>query len=175
MAVKVVGYRAAMRALRDMPEDLRKATRLEINRAANEAVKLARGYAPDDPGMRGWDKANYSSGSRWYDRAWSGPEVRRGIRVYRGRDDRNSYRGWVNAIGIENRSAAGMIYELAGSKSNGRDERGRRFIDNIASTGLRKPLRRVVVRAGVEIGPKVTRRILAALKAVERRTNRWTA
>jgi hypothetical protein len=68
-----------------------------------------------------------------------------------------------------------MIYELAGTKSNGRDERGQRFIRQIASTGLRTPLRRLIVRAGVEEGPKARKAIVDALVRLEKATNRVTA
>lgn len=173
--VRIVGFRESVRALNKFPTDLQRDTRREINRAVLDTVKVARGYVPADPAMSGWDKANYAEGSRWYDRGYNATEIRRGLRVYRGSGKSANHRGWYTAIGAENRSAAGMIYELAGSKSAGRTPAGRRFIRNIASTGLRTPLRRLIVRAGVEEGSKATARILAALRRLEASTNRVTA
>jgi hypothetical protein len=174
--LKIVNYKETMRALGRINTGLYRDTRLEINRAAQQVVKKARGFVPDDPGLSGWDKGRYTEGSRWYDRAWSTAEVKREIRTYRGSGNRTpSHRGWYIGLGAENRSLPGMIYELAGTKSNGRDERGRRFIRQIASTGLRTPLRRLIVRAGVEEGPKARKAIVDALVRLERATNRVTA
>lgn len=172
---KVVGYPQALRAVSQFDPNLARDVRLEINRAARDAVRLARDYIPADPNMSGWNKANYPEGSRWYDRAYSAGEIRRGIQVFRGKSSRRSTRGWHEELGIENRTAAGMIYELAGSKSEGKDARGAHFIRQIASTGLRTPLRRLVVRAGVEEGPRAKQRIMDALRRLEAATNRVTA
>ena len=169
-AIVIRGYRQLLRDLDAIQPGLRKETMKEINRAAGEVRTLARGYLPEDPGMSGWDRANYSPGSRWYVRGYNAREARAGIQVKRGQSRPNGT-GYKNEIAIENRSAAGMIYELAGSKSDGRDARGARFIDNIAATGLRKPLRRVVLRAVVERGPHAADRIKAVLRITEARFN----
>ena len=173
-AVVVKGYQQLLRDLKDVEPGLRKETMQAISKAAATARTKARGFLPDDPGMSGWDKANYREGSRWFVRGYNAREARAGVRVKRGQSkpDRSGYR---NEIGVENSTFGGIIYELAGSKSNGMDARGTRFIDNIASTGLRKPLRRVVIRAVIEEGPAIRRSIAGALDRVERRFNRRQA
>lgn len=167
-AVVISGYRELLKHLDDIEPGLKKATMKEINAAARVATKAARGFIPAESPLSGWDKANYSQGSRWFERSFDRSVIVRGIQTKRGHSKKDR-RGYVNEVGVTNKSAAGMIYELAGSKSAGYSRAGQRFVQAISDSGLHMPLRRVVVRAVVEEGPAVAARIKDALKAVERR------
>lgn len=169
-AIQVTGYRQLLRDLDQITPGLRKETMKEISAAAGDVRDLARRYAPDTSPMSGWSWGAYRANeSKWADRAYGVNEVRAGIRTQRGqsRPDRSGYR---NEIGIENRSPAGMIYELAGSKSRG-EGTGVKFIENIAATGLQVPLRRLVLRAVIELQPQTRARIQKALEHAQARFN----
>ena len=158
--VRIDGLPETLRALKSIDPTMEKEIRKEINTAAGSIRDLARRYVPDQSPMSGWSEDS------WSGRGWDSAEVRRGISVkrYGNRRRPNSFR---QEIRIVNGSAAGVIYELAGSKSNGYSPQGRQFIQNVADSGLRTPLRRLVVRAGAEKGDEVRRRIFAAVVKAE--------
>ena len=167
MALKVTGIRETLRDLKKMDADLEKELRKRINQEVRNLVVLARGYVPAESPMSGWTAEN------WGTRGWNSASVRRGIkrenpskRVYGG--------GWQYGIAVSNLTAAGAVYELAGSKTDGRSPQGEQFIRNIANTpgGLRTPLRRLVVRAGVERGEQTRQAIEQAVEDAARVTQR---
>ena len=161
--LRVEGYRSLMKALKELEPGLRKDTLREINRAAGAVVKTARGYVPPESPMSGWTPEKAKPGSRWAERSFIADEVRAKIRTTRGQSkpDRTGYR---NDVGIVNGSAAGVIYELAGTKSRGMTPQGKKFVENIAATGLRTPLRRLVFRAVLEMQESTNKRVGDALK-----------
>lgn len=160
--VKVTGVRQTLRALKLAAPDLEKEARRSINDSVREVVVTARGFIPDQP-MSGWTKDS------WGHRGWDKRTAQMGIRrMNPSRRAKNG--GYLYSIDVANVSAPGMIYELAGSKSNGQTSQGQQFITNIERTGLRRPLRRVVVRAGIEKGEKAKLSILAALDKAQRVT-----
>lgn len=158
--VRIDGLPETLRALKAIDPAMEKEIRKEINFAAGSIRDLARRYVPAESPMSGW------TADSWQGKGYDSSVIRRGITVKR-RGDRRRPNSFQQEIRIANGSAAGAIYELAGSKSNGRSASGRRFIENIAATGLRTPLRRVVVRAGVEKGDEVRRRIFNAVVKAE--------
>ena len=169
-SIRLDGYQRLMRDLKQFEPELRKATLKEINSAAGLVRSTARKYVPADPGLSGWDRAAYSESNAWYARAFVGREVKAGIKVVRGQSKRDRT-GYKNEVGVANTTAAGAIYETAGSKSDGKTPQGRAFIAGIASTGLPQPLRRLVIRAIVEKTPEVSRRVKSVLEAAERKFN----
>lgn len=141
------GVQQTLRALKQIEPDLERFIRKAINTAIGKIRTLARGYIPAESPMSGWTP------NSWGHRGWDTASARAGIQ--RKNDSfRDGIHGWVRSVDIANMSAPGMIYELAGSKSSGRGS-GRQFIRNIAEEpgSLRTPLRRIVVRAGIEQGP----------------------
>jgi len=167
MEVKATGVRETLRALKRVQPDLEAELRKNINTAVRELVKTARGFIPSESPMSGWTEDS------WGQRGWSTSAARRGIKR-ENPSRRVSNRGFITAIAVSNMSAAGMIYELAGSKSRGRTPQGRQFIENIetAPDSLRAPLRRVVVRAGVEKGEETRQAVEDALQTAQRVTQR---
>ena len=166
MANKVLGLRGTLRALKQIEPDLEKQLRSSINKSAADVVKTARGYVAGEDLMRGWSPDGWRGG-------WNPAEVRRGIKR-ENLSTRHPRGGFVQTIAVSNLTAAGMIYELAGSKSKGRTPQGAQFIRNIAKYpgSLKTPLRRLVVRAGVEKGPEAKRAVEDAMKTAQRVTQR---
>lgn len=158
--VRIDGLDRTLRALKATDPLMEKEIRKEINQAAGSIRDLARRYVPAESPMSGWTADNW--GARGYDAA----AIRKGITVKR-RGSRKRRNSFQHEIRIVNSSAAGVIYELAGSKSNGYSPQGRQFIQNISNSGLRAPLRRLVVRAGVEKGEEARRRIFNATVKAE--------
>lgn len=158
--VRIDGLDRTLRALKAIDPTMEKEIRKEINAAAGSIRDLARRYIPAESPMSGWEAPNW--GARGYDSA----TMHKGIKVVR-RGSRRRPNSFRQEIRIVNGSAAGMIYELAGSKSDGRTPQGRKFIQNIAESGLRTPLRRLIVRAGVEKGKEARDRIFAAVVRAE--------
>lgn len=153
--IKVKGVRQTLRALKSVAPDLEKQVRKSINESVREVVNTARGFIPDQP-MTGW------TADSWGHRGWDTRTAKMGIkRMNPSRRGKNG--GYFYSIDVANTSAAGMIYELAGTKSDGYSPQGQQFIRNIERSGLHRPLRRVVVRAGIEKGEKAKESILAAL------------
>lgn len=165
MQVKVTGVRETLRALKKVAPDLEKETRKAINKAVRDVVGAARGFVPASAPMSGWTPGS------WGGRGWETAQVTRGIK--RSNPSRRARGGgWIYGIDVINQSAAGMIYEVAGSKSDGRTRSGQQFITNIERSGLRRPLRRLVVRAGVEKGDEAKRDINRALEDAQRTSQR---
>lgn len=162
--VKVTGVRQTLRALKKLQPDLEKEVRKSINESVREVVLTARGFIPDQP-MTGW------TAESWGHRGWDKRTAIMGIKR-QNPSRRVNGRGYFYAIDVANLSAPSMIYELAGTKSDGRSPQGRQFINNIERSGLRRPLRRVVVRAGIEKGEKAKESILAALAKAQQVTQR---
>lgn len=166
-SVKVLGLRETLTILKSMDAEYAKVFAKEVNKAVGTVRTTARGYVPAESPMSGW-AANADQSGSWAAKAWDSANVKRRIVATQPRR-RNNSGGFTYERAVENKSAPGMIYELAGSKSYGNDRRGARFIFNIAETGLRIPLRRLVVRAGIEAGPAARESIAKAIDAANER------
>lgn len=160
MTVRIDGLDRTLRALKQLDPVMEKEIRKEINAAAGSIRELARRYIPAESPMSGWQAPNW--GARGFDSA----TMKKGIKVVR-RGDRKKPGSYRREIRVVNSSAPGVIYELAGTKSNGITPQGRVFVRNIAESGLRQPLRRVVVRAGVEKGKEARQRVFDAVVKAE--------
>jgi len=156
-----------MRAIRKADKDFGTALKHEIDGYAREVVRTAHGYIPAESPMSGWVPGG---AGRWGQRGFDASEIRRGIKVTRSTSSKSA-RGWVNAIGVSNWSAAGVIYEGAGTKTLGNSKQGRQFVKNIAATGLRTPLHRLVVRAAIEDEKKAATKIQDAIDRAVARFN----
>lgn len=172
--IKVIGVRETLTALKSMEPEYAKVFSKTVNKAVGTVRDRARGYIPHEAPMSGWERNAQESGA-WATRAWDAAAVKRKIVSTQPRR-RTKNSGFIYERAVENKSAPGMIYELAGTKSMGRDRRGARFIFNIAETGLPIPLRRLVVRAGIEEGPEARKAIAGAVQfanaVIQKRVNR---
>lgn len=182
MSVKVLGVRETLRALNDFQPKMAKEIRKEINDAAALVRNRARGYVPVEAPMSGWAVMPGKTG-RWSERSFDSSEIKRGIKTVRGVESIrngtgfNAGKNYAYSIRVENTTAAGMIYEGAGTvhptgEDTSHGNRGKRFVESIAKTGLRIPLHRLVVRAGVEVGPQARKMYEHAVQRAERAIQR---
>lgn len=109
MKVEVYGLKKVWTALGKMEPEVRKELSKELSAAARDTVALARSLV-DPAGLSGW--GNYRGG---YDPS----TIASGVKVKRGGSRK---RGQVtsNWIGVQNSSAAGAIWEVAGRRTRGR-------------------------------------------------------
>jgi hypothetical protein len=123
MATEVVGAVALRKALNQYAPDLAKELTRELSAVLKPIVAQARGFVPTESPMSGWTSSNGNSitsrSSMFrigkfpvYDPA----EIRRGI-VYKTTPSKPNAGGFVNNIRIQNKSAAGAIFETAGRKN----------------------------------------------------------
>lgn len=111
MPVSVKGALELRKALRKFEPDLGKETTREIAGVLKPIAQRARGFAPAVP-LSGWIKSPKNQGRY----AYSLQEVRRGI-GYKTTPSKPNRRGFVALAQINNKSAAGAVYETAGRKS----------------------------------------------------------
>lgn len=97
-----------MNVLKELDNDVRKEINDALRSSANQLRDEARGLV-DPAGLSGWK--NWRTG---YDQA----AIRKGIGVTRAKR-RKRGTATSNIIGVQNNTAAGVIWELAGRKSNG--------------------------------------------------------
>jgi hypothetical protein len=123
MATEVIGAVALRKALNQYAPDLAKELTRELSAVLKPIVAQARGFVPTEAPMSGWTSSNGNSitsrSSMFrvgkfpvYDPA----EIRRGI-VYKTTPSKPNAGGFVNNIRIQNKSAAGAIFETAGRKN----------------------------------------------------------
>jgi len=126
------GYNEFKKKLKDADADLRKQMDKEIRSFITPVSTLAKTYVPAVV-MRNW--TNDENGGEWSTaRGWDPAYVRKQIVVRQGgRRSRGS--ATSAAWRIQNKSAAGVIYELAGSRSQGKSIAGTNFINAITAVG----------------------------------------
>jgi len=158
--VVIFGYNDFKRELKNVAPELRKAMDAEIRDYLKPVVNRAKSRVPGTV-MRNWRRPKNARGnSLWAERAWDAGEVRKGIVV---RQNTRRSRGQAVAAAwlIQNKSAAGAIYETAGKKSAGKGASGRAFVNAIQLAGGRPS--RLIWRAWDEAGGdrQITRQIVA--------------
>ena len=188
MPTEVVGAIALRKALNQYAPDLAKELTKELGNILKPIVNEARGYVPSEAPMRGWKpRANLRGGS--FPR-YNAVEIRRGI-IYKTSPSKPNRAGFVNNIRIQNKSAAGAIFETAGRK-NGQGQNwvgpsaggaskgvsrsvnpyaGNQFISNLGQLyGSKKNTGRLIFRAWAKTQGKAN---AAVFKAIEGTTDRF--
>ena len=134
MPVVVKGLTSTLNALKEFEPDLKKELDAKIRQAAKPVVNAAKGYVPKEiPGLRtGWMRIGEGkkpmSGAAWK-RAGLGDStprarfplfnpsyVKAGIK-FTSRYSKTNAAGFMNLYRIQNKTAAGAIYETAGRKN----------------------------------------------------------
>ena len=113
MPVTVKGALELRKALRQFEPDLGKETTREIAGVLKPLAAKARGFAPAVP-LSGWMKSPKNQSRYAYDIS----EVKRGI-GYKTSPSKPNARGFVALAQLNNKSAAGAVYETAGRKTMG--------------------------------------------------------
>lgn len=113
MKVQVKGIRTTLDALKDLDNDVRKDTLKGLRESANALRDEAQDLAPDGQPLRGW---------KGWRGGYSKSMVVGGIKTTTAKRRK---RGSVvsNVMGVQNTTAAGVIWELAGRKSDGASPR----------------------------------------------------
>jgi len=123
MPTEVVGAIALRKALNQYAPDLAKELTKELGAVLKPIVSQARGFVPTESPMRGWrsDSGRSITATTSMFRTGKFPvynagEIRRGI-IYKTTPSKPNRAGFVNSVRIQNKTAAGAIYETAGRKN----------------------------------------------------------
>jgi hypothetical protein len=112
MPATVKGAVELRKALRQFAPDLAKETQKEIAAILKPITAKARGFIPSNTPLSGWGMPTQGS---WERLQWSSSEAKRGI-GYKTTPSKPNSKGFRALARIVNASAAGSIYELAGTK-----------------------------------------------------------
>jgi hypothetical protein len=165
MPVVVKGALELRKALRQFSPDLGKETTREIAAVLKPLTARAKGFAPAVP-LSGWMKRPNSTGTfPQYDAG----EVKRGI-GYKSTPSKPNSRGFVSLASINNKSAAGAIYETAGRKTMGGN-----FSPKLpALTSSPAGQGRLIYKAWAENQGKATAAVLKAIETAAKKLNAST-
>lgn len=158
-AVKLSGVKYVLSQLNKVNPEARKNITKEVKAAARPIVNKAKGFVPSAAPLSGWQ----SNSGEWSDKAWNGGSVKRGLGFSTGATKPNRS-GYSYLAYFYNKSAAGAIYELAGTVNpNGRpwdpkskDKKyshsanpnaGKQFIDAMPKTGMGMKSGRLMAKA----------------------------
>lgn len=129
----ITGVHETLAALKELDKNAARSINRAINKSAEQVAKVARGYV-DPQGLSGWQRQlpGGTPGNRR--KGYSPAEVAAGIRVKRRRPRR---RGRVVEafVYVQNTSAAGAIWEVAGRKSGGITPAGQAMVRAIRERG----------------------------------------
>ena len=175
------------KALRRFAPDLEKQLRKDLVSAMKPVVAKARGFAPADAPMSGWAARSFSEGKF---PTYSASTIKSGITFTSIPGKVNPY-GFSSMAKINNKSAAGAIYETAGrngpqpwvgpkaggsSKGVSRSvnpEAGAKFIENLpALTMSSKGRGRLIFKAWAQDQGKAQGAALTAIDKVTRAFNK---
>jgi len=127
-AIVLYGVKDTVKALEQFDKDAVKRFNKLVNSELNSAKNEAQGFVKSEPPLSGWNtqparNPRSRGGAGWP--AWDQSIIKSGISVTKAeRKVRRDYT--TNAGALKNRSAAGVIYELAG-----RDNKQGNFIKNL--------------------------------------------
>jgi len=146
--------------VRQFAPDLNKAMNKDIDKLLGEVVNRARGFVPAKSPMSGWTPATQGSGL-WAAKVFDQASIQRGIGKTRAARSRYIRGAYQSGFAITDGTAAGVIYESAGTKTpGGKSPQGAQFIRNIAErSGVPSNKHRMIVQAVIEMRPDIRRKI----------------
>ena len=127
-AIVLTGLKETLKALEQFDKDAVKSFNKVINSELSSAKKDAQGFVKSEPPLSGWNtqparRPRTRGGAGWP--AWDQSVIRAGISTSKAQGKvRGDYT--TSAGALKNRSAAGVIYELAG-----RENKKGNFIKNL--------------------------------------------
>ncbi len=157
-AIVLTGIKETLKALEDFDKDAVKAFNKLVNSELGNAKKDAQGFVKSEPPLSGWNtqparNPRTRGGAGWPQ--WDQSIIKAGISVTKAeRKVRRDYT--TNAGALKNRSAAGVIYELAG-----RENKEGGFIKNLE--GKVGNASRLVWQAVDKNRPRIEKNVSAAL------------
>lgn len=129
-SVTIENVAKVRRIITQLAPEVKKALDKANREAAAPLLGLARSNFVDSP-MRNWGKWT----SRGRDLSYNAAEVRKGIKIKAGKRSRTS--PWSAVTQLQNTTAAGAIYEMAGRKTNNTQfTRNLQSIFFVSSNGL---------------------------------------
>jgi hypothetical protein len=132
-AIVLFGVKETQKALEKFDKDAVKAFNKLVNSELSGAKKEAQGFVKSEPPLSGWNtqparNPRSRGGAGWP--AWDQSVVKAGISVSKA--ERKVRRDYTTSAGaLKNRSAAGVIYELAGRSNTTSGKNG--FISSLES------------------------------------------
>lgn len=135
LEVHFYDYGRMKKLLKDFDPELRKAMDREIRGFLKPLASEAKGLIPAQPPLRNWAREPLKADSRWgHWRRWDASQIASGINVRQG-GKRFKGRAVVSMWRLNNRNAAGAIYELTGRSSSGKTPQGKAFVAGIERKG----------------------------------------
>ena len=188
-------------ALKEFAPDLNAELVQKWGQVLKPVVSRARGFVSTEPPMHGWTSSRGKAINRQssvFRRGkfplYNAAEIKRGI-VYKTTPSKVTRSGYVNLVRIQNKSAAGAIYETAGRK-NGQGQdwvgpnagglskgvsrspnpyAGNQFISNLGQLyGYKKNVGRLIFRAWAETQGRANAEIIKTVEAAVYQFNRRT-
>ena len=146
--------------VRNFAKDLNKDMNRDIDKLLGQVVNRARGFVPAKSPMSGWTPATQGSGT-WAAKAFDQATIQAGIGKTRAARSRYIRGAYQSGFAITDATAAGVIYESAGTKTpGGKSPQGAQFIRNIAErSGIPSNKHRMIVEAVIEMRPDIRRKI----------------
>ena len=146
--------------VRQFAPDLNKAMNKDIDKLLGQVVNRARGFVPAKSPMSGWTPATQGSGT-WAAKVFDQATIQAGIGKTRAARSRYIRGAYQSGFAITDATAAGVIYESAGTKTpGGKSPQGAQFIRNIAErSGIPSNKHRMIVEAVIEMRPDIRRKI----------------
>lgn len=191
----IEGLDKTLKTLKEVHRTVYDQMNVKIDEALQIIQKDAQRLIPNTPpsGLSGWAEQNRNT--MWFRLKWNPSIMRAQIKTELGKK-KSDRRGFVNLYSVVNKSAAGMVYELAGTKNpNGRPhwkssgkkgqptkaysisdnpEAGKHFIHAIErQSGIITRGRtggRLVRAAGMRNDKRVREKIYAALEEASKKT-----
>jgi len=146
--------------VRQFAPDLNKAMNKDVDKLLGQVVNRARGFVPAKSPMSGWTPATQGTGT-WAAKVFDQATIQRGIGKTRAARSRYIRGAYQSGFAITDGTAAGVIYESAGTKTpGGKSPQGAQFIRNIAErSGVPSNKHRMIVEAVIEMRPEIRRKI----------------
>jgi hypothetical protein len=132
----------------------------DVDKLLGQIVNRARGFVPAKSPMSGWTPATQGSGT-WGAKVFDQSTIQRGITKTRAGRTKYIAGQFYSTFAITDGTAAGVIYESAGTKTpGGKSPQGAQFIRNIAErSGIPSNKHRMIVEAVIEMRPDIRRKI----------------
>lgn len=146
------GLRDVQRILQKIEPELKKQAQKSVKAAAGPILTAARANVPDQA-LSHWKNWNGTT------RRWDPARIRRRLTIVtpRARPGKR-----FTIVALQQKDAAGAIYEMAGRKSSGRTPSGKAFIANL--NALHGPAGRAGWRAIDSAGPQVKQALQQAIE-----------
>lgn len=167
----VVSFTSTTQAIRRLAPDLNKAMNKRINQALQVIVDDARGFIPEISPLRNWAQPGQGAGL-WASKAFDRNDISKGITKTRAGGTRRTSEGLMSSYAILDKTAPGVIFESAGTKSTGTTPQGKVFIRRISAwSGLPTKKHKMIVRALIKDRPMVVKEIHTAIEDTVRAFN----